>query len=62
MAWGKSKSNYGKSRKKSKYTDIEKFAYKMGSVNRALAGDNRVADSYQSGVIGPQKKTKKPLF
>ena len=49
------------SRRKSRFTNIERFAFKMGQVERASA-NSRVRDSFEKGKREPQKKEKKPLF
>lgn len=64
------KSNYGKtykkktySRKKKKYTDVEKFAYNLGLVQKGLKNpDSRVTESYQNGLKVQETKKRKSLF
>lgn len=43
--------------KKSKYTDLEKLAYKMGQIGRGLKNDSLVKDSYERG-LNPVEKVK----
>lgn len=57
MAKGK---NTGK-KKKSRYSDIEKFAYNLGCVTRGQQSDTLVRDSYNKGLQGPSPRTKKPV-
>ena len=50
-----------KFKKRDKYTNVEKVAYHMGQIERALKNPNsRVYESYQNGLKG--KKDKKPLI
>lgn len=50
-------------KKKGKYSDLEKFAYKMGQVNRGLGNKNSlVYESFQNGNTVKEKKSKKPLL
>lgn len=60
------KNRNGGKKKKSKYTEVEKFAFQLG---RATVGcenpDSRVRESYENGMKSTQpkeKKTQKPLF
>lgn len=67
MAYGR---NYGNNRKgsksgkgKSKYTNIEKLAYKMGQIKRGTGNTHsRVYESYMNGLNGKTAKNNKPLF
>ena len=52
-------SNKTKTRKKSRYSPLEKLAFQMGRVNLGLQGDTKVADSYKLGATRPQPKQKK---
>lgn len=50
-------------KKKGKYSDWEKLAYKLGQVNRGLGNTNsRVYESFQNGNTVREKKSKKPLL
>ena len=52
------------SKKKSKYTDLERMAYKMGVIMTSLPNDTRITDSYEAGcaVRETKSKKKKPLY
>ena len=62
------KKNYNGSynNKKSKYSEMERLAFKMGSINRAVDDgvDCKVLDSFAAGskYKDREKKVKKPLF
>ena len=64
MAKGKFKTSKAKSKRKSKYSDIEKLAFNMGRVKRGLGKDSLVNDSYERGLnpVKKEKPIKKTLF
>ena len=64
MAKYYSKKKKGASKKKSKYSDIEKLAYNMGLVQRGLKNESLIKDSYNRGLDSGKKEKapKKTLF
>ena len=59
----RNKRRFNKRKKKSRFTEIEKFAYKMGKVARGVKNsDSRVYSSYQNGLKGQTTSKKKPLI
>lgn len=65
--WSGKSRNYGRKRK-SKYTNAEKIAFRMGQeqrIRKSLTGnkDSRVYDAFCKGLSGvPDKSKKKSLF
>ena len=56
-------SRKNRKKKRSRYSDIEKFAYNLGVAKRALdKGGNRVTDSYERGLKEREKRSRKPLI
>ena len=57
------KRKFNKRKNKSRFTEIEKFAYKMGKVARGVKNsDSRVFASYNNGLNGQTTTKKKPLI
>ncbi|MBQ8357361.1 MAG: hypothetical protein IJX39_06075 [Clostridia bacterium] len=53
----------GRSGKKSKYNDLQRFAYKMGQIERGRKNpDSLITESYNNGKTPREKKQKKSLF
>lgn len=53
------------SKKRSRYSPLQKLAFQMGRVSLGLKGDTKIADSYNAGATRPQpkeKKAKKPMY
>ena len=58
-------SHRTKTRKKSRYSPLQKLAFKMGRVKLGLEGNTKVADSFNAGATRPkprEKKVKKPVY
>ena len=52
-----------KRKRKSKYTEVEKIAYRMGQVERGRKNSNsRISESYANGLKEKPAKEKKTLF
>ena len=50
-------------RRRSKYTEQEKFAYKLGQAMRGLENpDSRISESYNNGKKPKTVKARKPLY
>lgn len=50
-------------KRNSKYTELEKLAYKLGRIDKGLKNNNsRVFASYKNGVNGKTTKNRKPLI
>lgn len=64
MAQNYSNKKKGARKKKSKYSDIEKLAYKVGQIDRGRAKDSLIKDSYERGLASGKKEKapKKTLF
>lgn len=60
----KQNNSKGKSLKKSKFTEDEKLAFRLGKIQASLNKDCRVADSYNNGRKSSEQhpKKKKPLY
>ena len=57
----KGKGNRGRS--KSKYTEQEKFAYKLGQVMRGLENtQSLISESYNNGKTPKEKKPRRSLY
>lgn len=51
------------SKRKPRFTEVEKVAYYMGQVQRGLKNpDSKISDSYKAGATAKTKKPKKSLF
>ena len=62
---GNGKRYYGKKnyKRKSKYSEPEILAYKLGQIQRGLNNPNsKVYESYNNGMQVKQPAPKKPLF
>ena len=56
------KRQYQRNKKrKSRYSDLEVLAFKMGRINQGLKKDTKVKDAYDRGLAGVQRKPKKPV-
>ena len=57
------KNKNWKKKKRSKYTEQEKFAYRYGQVQRGLKNPNsRIAESFNNGQKVREKKARKSLY
>lgn len=62
MAWKNYKSN-SRGKKRSRRSPQEKFAFRLGQVNRGLKNpDSRISESFANGQKPKDKKQKKSLY
>ena len=60
MAW---KNKNWKKKKRSRYTEQEKFAYRYGQVMHGLKNpDSRITESFEKGRTPRKKKARKSLY
>ncbi len=53
----------GRGKKNSRYSEQEKFAYRLGQVNRGLKNPNSlISESYVNGRTPKEKKPNKTLY
>ena len=58
-----SRSTVGRNKKRSSSNSLTDLAYKMGLVERGLKNpDSKISDSYNRGLVKPEKRPKKTLF